>query len=64
MDIEKILVGAKVNDEIVPIDYILKNKDRVIALTDDLSYGNRELWIDKANTAYAQKKIGNYTIKK
>ena len=63
MDIEKILVGAKVNDEIVPIEYVLKNKDRVITLTDDLSYGNRENWISKANTIYAQKKLQNSIIK-
>ena len=57
MDIEKILVGAKVNDELVPIDYVLKNKDRVIALTDDFSYGNRENWVERANTLYGKKKI-------
>jgi len=58
MDQENTLIGAKVNDEIVPVDYILKNKDRVIVLTDDLSYGYREDWIDRANTGYAKKKIG------
>ncbi len=63
MDIEKILVGAKVNDELVPIDYILKNKDRVIALTDDFSYGSRENWIDMANTVSAQVKLSNSTQK-
>jgi len=57
MDIEKVLVGAKVNDEIVPMDYVLKNKDRVITLTDDFSYGNRESWIDKANTVSAKIKL-------
>ena len=60
MDIENILVGAKVNEEIVPIDYILKNKDRVIVLTDDLAYGYREDWVDRANTVYAKKKIGEF----
>ena len=57
MDLENILIGAKVNDEIVPIDHILKNKDWVIPLTDQLSYGYRENWIEKANTIYAKKKI-------
>jgi len=60
MDLENILIGAKVNDEIVPIDYILKNKDRVIPLIDELSYGYRENWIEKANTIYAKKKIRNF----
>lgn len=55
--IEHILVGAKVNDQLVPIDYELKNKDRVITLVDDLSFGYRSDWIDKANTSFAKKKL-------
>jgi len=55
--IEHILVGAKVNDELVPIDYKLKNKDRVITIVDDLSFGYRSDWIDKANTTFAKKKL-------
>ena len=57
MDLENILIGARVNDKIVPIDYILENKDRVIVLTDDLAYGNRNDLISKANTKYAKKKM-------
>ena len=57
MNLENILIGAKVNDEIVPIDYILESKDRVIVLTDDLAYGNRKNLIEKANTEYAKMKI-------
>lgn len=57
MNLENILIGAKVNDEIVPIDYILENKDRVIVLTDDLAYGNRKDLINKANTEYTKRKI-------
>ena len=52
---------VKVNDEIVPIDYILENKDRVIVLTDDLAYGNRKDLIDRANTEYAKKKIKGFS---
>ena len=63
MDVENILIGAKVNDEIVPIEYCLRNKDRVIPLIDDLSYGYRENWVDKANTAYAKKKIREFNKK-
>ena len=55
--IEHILVGAKVNDELVPLDYELKNKDRVISLVDELSFGYRSDWIDKANTSFAKKKL-------
>ena len=38
IDIGNTMVGAFVNDEAVPIDYILKNKDRVRNITDELSY--------------------------
>ena len=62
MDIEKILVGAKVNDEIVPIDHLLKSKDRVIVLTDDMSYGSREGWVKKANTKYGQEKLKSLVL--
>jgi GTP pyrophosphokinase len=55
--IEHILVGAKVNDELVPLEYELKIKDRVISLVDDLSFGYRSDWIDKANTSFAKKKL-------
>lgn len=64
MDLENILIVAKVNDEIVPIDYILENKDRVIVLTDDLAYGNRKDLIDKANTEYDKKKIKEFNKNK
>ena len=57
MDLENILIGAKVNDEIVPIDHILENKDRVIVLTDDLAYGHRKDLIKSANTEYAKTKM-------
>ena len=35
-DIGNTMVGAFVNDEYVPVDYILQNKDRVRIITDDL----------------------------
>ena len=54
------MVGAIVNDEYVPVDYTLKNKDRVRIITDDLSFGHREDWIDKAHTSYAKKKIREF----
>lgn len=57
MDLENILIGAKVNDDIMPINYILQNKDRVIVLTDDLAYGHRKDLIDRANTEYAREKL-------
>ncbi len=64
LDIEKILVGAKVNDEIVPLNYILKNNDRVVPIVDDLSYGYRDSWVDMANTGYAKRKIKEFNTNK
>jgi len=57
------LIGAKVNNKYVSVDYVLKNKDRVIPLTDELSYGPREEWIGKAHTSYAKKKIMEFRKK-
>lgn len=50
------MVGAKVNDRYVPVDYILKDKDRVKVLTDKY-YGPKKEWVDKATTTYAKRKI-------
>ena len=62
-DIGNTMVAAKVNDEIVPIDYKLKNKDRVSIITDDLSYGPRSEWEDIAVTSYAKSKIREFNRK-
>ena len=62
-DIGNTMVGAFVNDEYVPIDYVLQNKDRVRIVTDDLSYGPREDWIDKAHTSLAKRKIREFNRK-
>ena len=59
-DIGNTMVGAIINDEYVPIDYILKNKDRVRIVTDELSYGPREDWLDKAHTTLAKRKIRGF----
>ena len=59
-DIGNTMVGAMVNDNYVPIDTTLKNKDRVRIITDDLSYGPREDWIDKVVTTTAKKKIKEF----
>lgn len=62
-DIGNTMVGVFVNDEFVPIDYVLKNKDRVRIVTDDLSFGPREDWINKAHTSLAKKKIREFNRK-
>ena len=59
-DIGNTMVGAFVNDEYVPIDYRLQNKDRVRIVTDTLSFGPREDWLDKAATTHARRKIKEF----
>ena len=59
-DIGNTMVGAFVNDEYVPVDYVLHNKDRVRIVTNELSYGPREEWLDIAKTSLAKSKIKNY----
>ena len=62
-DIGNTMVSAIVNDEYVQIDYQLKNKDRVRIVTDPLSFGPREDWVDKAHTSYAKRKIKEFNNK-
>ena len=62
-DIGNTMVGAFVNDEYVPVDYVLQNKDRVRIVTNELSYGPREDWLDIAKTSLAKSKIKEH-IKK
>lgn len=59
-DIGNTMVGVFVNDEYVPVDYVLHNKDRVRIVTDDYSFGPREDWIEKAQTSLAKKKIREF----
>ena len=60
LDLGNTLVGAYVNDEIRPVDYVLKNKDRVRIVTDNLSYGPKADWINIAQTSLAKKKIKEF----
>ena len=62
-DIGNTMVAAVVNDEYVPIDYVLQNKDRVRIITDDLSFGPRSEWIGIAKTTHAKKKIKEFNRK-
>ncbi len=62
-DIGNTMIGGFVNDEYVPIDYVLKSKDRVKIVTDDLSFGPRDDWINIAHTSYAKKRIREFNKK-
>ena len=59
-DIGNTMIGAFVNGEYVPIDYTLHNKDRLKIVTDDLSYGPRDDWLDKVYTSLAKRKIKEF----
>ena len=54
------MVSAVVNDKSVDADYVLQNKDRVRIITDILSYGPREEWLDKVRTTKAKRKINEF----
>lgn len=54
------MVSAIVNDKPVEADYVLQNKDRVRIITDILSYGPREEWLDKVRTTKAKRKINEF----
>ena len=55
------LIGATVNDIDTPIDYIIKNQDRIKIITDPNSYGPNPNWINIAKTSYAKRKIKEKT---
>ncbi len=57
------MIGVYINDEYKELDTVLKNKDRVRIITDDLSYGPGDDWYDKAVTSLAKKKIKEYSRK-
>lgn len=62
-DIGDTMVSAIVNDKMVDPDYVLHNKDRVRVITDIMSYGPREEWIDKVQTTKAKRKIREFNKK-
>ena len=59
-DIGDTMVSAIVNDKMVDPDYVLNNKDRVRIITDIMSYGPREEWLDKVQTTKAKMKIKEF----
>ena len=59
-DVGNTMVSAIVNDRCVSPDYVLQNKDRVRIITDILSYGPREDWLDKVVTTQAKSLIREF----
>ena len=62
-DIGNTMVAVIINDEYKPLNYVLKNKDRVKIVCDDYSFGPREEWFDYAKTTLAKKKIKEFNRK-
>ncbi len=54
------MVAALVNEEFVPLNYVLKNKDRVRIVTDELAFGPKEEWLQIAKTSYAKSRIKQF----
>lgn len=57
------IVKAIVNDEEVPVEHTLKNKDRVRVITDSLSLGPKEEWLGIVKTTKAKRKIREFNCK-
>ena len=51
------MVVAIVNDEYVPVEYQLKNNDRVKIITNSLAFGSTKEWLDKTHITKARRKI-------
>ena len=62
-DVGNTTVAAVVNDEYVPLEYKLKNKDRVKIITDELFYGPCDEWEKIAKTTRAKRKIREFNKK-
>ena len=60
-DLGNTMVQAIVNEKTVPVDYELRNKDRVRIITDQFSFGPRSEWIDKVKTTKAKRMIMEFS---
>lgn len=58
------MVGAIVNDSIVPFDYVLKTGDIIKVNTSKLSKGPNKDWLNFVTTTQAKNKIKNFYSKR
>ena len=58
------MVGAIVNDSIVPFDYVLKTGDIIKVNTSKLSKGPNKDWLNFVTTSQAKNKIKNFYSKR
>lgn len=63
-DVGNNMVEAIVNDDHVPLDYILRNNDRVRIITDSLATGAKPEWEEIAKTTYAKRRIREFNRQK
>lgn len=59
-DVGNKMVAVFANEQAVPCNYILQNKDRIRVVTDTLSSGPQIEWLDSVVTTRARRRIKEY----